>query len=117
MQLNDYQREAVKTKQPTADLLYLAIKTGIEANEMAQPVVKHHYHDAKLDLDALVDELGDILWYLANLAEAAGVGLNDVAQRNIDKLRKRHGESYNGDHYREPAHVSGSESWGEDEHD
>jgi len=37
----------------------------------------------------LIDELGDVLWYVAACASELNVTLSDVAQRNIDKLRDR----------------------------
>jgi NTP pyrophosphatase (non-canonical NTP hydrolase) len=38
---------------------------------------------------AMVDELGDVLWYVAVLAKELGVGLDHVAELNIQKLAKR----------------------------
>lgn len=34
-------------------------------------------------------ELGDVLWYIANLGHELGIEMSDVAQANIDKLRSR----------------------------
>ena len=34
-------------------------------------------------------ELGDVLWYLANLCSEFQFSLNDVAETNLDKLKKR----------------------------
>ena len=39
--------------------------------------------------DQLIDELGDVLWYIAALATELSVDLNDIASINIDKLLKR----------------------------
>lgn len=39
----------------------------------------------------LVAELGDVLWYVSVLCTALGVGMGEVAERNIDKLAERHG--------------------------
>lgn len=39
--------------------------------------------------DNVAEELGDILWYLANAAEKAGLSLDDVARRNLAKTADR----------------------------
>jgi NTP pyrophosphatase (non-canonical NTP hydrolase) len=102
--LNEYQTEAIKTLQPTADATYLAAKLMVEAAEVAQPIIKLEYHGKKFDVDAVEEELGDVLWYLATLADAIGLSLGELAERNIAKLRARHGETYNPAHYRTLEH-------------
>ena len=37
----------------------------------------------------MADELGDVLWYVANLAEKLGFGLDEIAERNLRKIRGR----------------------------
>ena len=44
--------------------------------------------------DAVADELGDVLWYLAVAAKAAGLTLDEVAAKNVDKLRARYPEGF-----------------------
>jgi NTP pyrophosphatase (non-canonical NTP hydrolase) len=41
------------------------------------------------DRAALTLELGDVLWYMAELCTQLGISLEDVAARNIEKLRGR----------------------------
>jgi hypothetical protein len=44
----------------------------------------------------MAEELGDVLWYVANLAEKLDLKLDEVAQRNLRKVRDRwpqHGET------------------------
>ena len=95
MQMYEYQLEAAKTRQPTADLTYLLGKLPVESGEAFQHWLKHKYHNKPLNTTAIVDELGDVLWYLANAAQMLGVSLEYVAACNVDKLRARHGETYN----------------------
>ena len=42
------------------------------------------------DQDRVVDELGDILWYIAVYADALGVPLSEVAERNLAKVARRY---------------------------
>jgi NTP pyrophosphatase (non-canonical NTP hydrolase) len=38
---------------------------------------------------AIGDEIGDVLWYMAALARDLGLSLDDIADRNIQKLLDR----------------------------
>jgi NTP pyrophosphatase (non-canonical NTP hydrolase) len=40
-------------------------------------------------MDEIEKELGDVLWYLANLATDLGLSLGAIAQLNLDKLEDR----------------------------
>ncbi len=103
--LDAYQEESGKTFKPelAADvkeaMKYLGLKLSEEVGEINGPIAKHLYHGKNLDLDNVAEEIGDALWYLANLANVLGFKLSDIATRNIDKLRQRHGEKYRKEHY------------------
>ena len=48
-----------------------------------------------LDKEKLVHELGDVLWYLSQIAEWADIPFNEVAQENIETLNKRYPNGFN----------------------
>lgn len=88
-----YQKEAMKTRIYPADdnLVYSALGLAGEAGELANKVKKIVRGDTnRADLIAgIKGEMGDVLWYLAALAEDIGVDLADVAQENIEKIKSR----------------------------
>ena len=55
---------------------------------------KHLAQGHDLDREALIRELGDVAWYLAETAYALDVPLEDVLQRNIDKLKARYPQGF-----------------------
>ena len=89
-----YQREAHKTagSMPPRDRVFMA-SMGLagEAGEVVDELKKVHFHAKPYDREKLVRELGDVLWYLAELATAHELSLQDIAHANLEKLRKRHG--------------------------
>ena len=91
--LDEYQTLAAESAVFPKDvaLMYLALKLNGEAGEIAELVGKHIRGDEdKKDIkDALVKELGDVMWYIAMLADHVDVHLSDVATINISKLRDR----------------------------
>ncbi len=101
MELNEYQRLAHRTSLGTwygsrdrmGHLLYPTLKLAGEAGEFGEKVGKLlRDKDGKIgpeDASALADELGDVLWYVAEVATVLEVGLADVARRNLDKLQSR----------------------------
>ena len=97
--LDAYQRQAMQTRNPGTDLLYSAGKLTAESGELLQHVLKDHYHGKAAPAGAMLDELGDCLWYVAACATELGLTLSDVAASNLAKLRARHGSAYNHGHY------------------
>ena len=98
MTINEYQQLAMTTLNPELkekDVLINGVM-GLcgEAGEAIDIVKKHLAQGHELDRDALIKELGDVAWYLAETAYALGVPLEDVLQRNIDKLKARYPEGF-----------------------
>ncbi|MDQ5828208.1 MAG: nucleoside triphosphate pyrophosphohydrolase family protein, partial [Chloroflexota bacterium] len=71
-------------------LTMTALGLAGEAGECSEAIKKHVFHGHPLDRDAMRDELGDVLWYLAMLADACGLRLDDIAAHNVGKLRARY---------------------------
>ena len=85
MKLNDYQVAAMATAVYTeyVGLAYTSLGLAGEAGEIANKVKKiYRDNDGELTRQAqadLMDELGDVLWYVAALATEIGYDLDDVA--------------------------------------
>ncbi len=92
--LAEYQTEARRTvrRALTDDQRLLDAAAGLaeEAGEVLSHVRKHLLQGRPLDRDALTLELGDALWCVAITADTLGISLEEVARRNVDKLRERH---------------------------
>lgn len=92
--LDDYQDYASQTAEYPVDagLGYTILGLCGEAGEVANRYKKilrvggGMTPQRKVDL---VDELGDVLWYVAMVARELGVPLSEVAARNINKLSER----------------------------
>lgn len=99
MTFDEYQVAALRTyKSPLSGqhrLLNGALGLTGEAGEVADKIKKYIYPSKPGDgvgvYNDVVDELGDVLWYVAVLCNAIGVTMGDVAQGNVDKLAARHG--------------------------
>lgn len=96
MNLNDYQQLAKRTASPKDkkdELFHLILglvgETG-EVAEKAKKIVRDHGSDfSKLDLDNFKKELGDIMWYVAIIADYFDVPLEEIGSKNIEKLASR----------------------------
>lgn len=98
MTINEYQTLAMTTLNPALtkkDVLINGVM-GLcgESGEVIDLVKKHLHQGHDLDKDKLVKELGDVAWYLAEIAWALDVPLETVLQGNIDKLKARYPEGF-----------------------
>lgn len=95
MTLNDYQAVARSTAvyPRMQGFEYCALGLCGEAGEVADKLKKvirdHHGALSKDKCHEVAKELGDVLWYVANLSAELGYSLEDVAQMNADKLSSR----------------------------
>lgn len=91
MTFEEYQQAARSTALYPAEhqVIYPALGLVGEAGEIANKIKKTLRGDKELDRDVLADEMGDVLWYLAALASDLDLNLDDVAQRNVEKLSDR----------------------------
>jgi NTP pyrophosphatase (non-canonical NTP hydrolase) len=90
MQLNEYQDKTSETLLPSAqNPFYLVSGLCGEVGEVASLFAKSVRDGHVVSQVDLRKELGDCLWFIATLADSAGITLEDVAQTNIDKLASR----------------------------
>lgn len=93
--LNEYQQAARQTAiyPDNYSVVYPTLGLTGEAGEVSDKVKKiirdkGGVFDVHDDYE-IAKELGDVLWYLANLASDLGYSLDDVARFNIEKLKSR----------------------------
>ena len=100
MEFEFYQSQARRTQNKDLTLeqklrhgLYgLAAEVG-EVCSIFQKEMQGH----DVDSVKIMDECGDVLWMLSEIADACGFSLNAAAFHNIDKLRARYPEGFDSD--------------------
>ncbi|ABB56131.1 nucleoside triphosphate pyrophosphohydrolase family protein [Synechococcus elongatus] len=96
MDFQDYQRQSRQTAcypQAGRNFLYPTLGLCGEAGEVAEKIKKvirdrHGQIDAETQA-AIAKELGDVLWYVAQLATELGLEMDAIASANLEKLRSR----------------------------
>lgn len=98
MHFSEYQTASQRTQAQSGDeridTLVSAVGLVGEAGEVAELLKKHVGHGKHLDSVALAEELGDVLWYVSDIATRAGLGLDTIAARNRNKLRARYPQGF-----------------------
>ena len=99
MKINEYQELAMRTLNKDLskkDVLINGVM-GLcgESGEVIDIVKKHLAQGHELDKDKIAKELGDVTWYLAEVAYALDLKLEDVLVMNIEKLKKRFPNGFN----------------------
>lgn len=95
MTFNDYQTKAVETAiYGTGNkVIYPTLGLCGEAGEVAEKIKKILRDKNGVfgpeDIEAIKKELGDVSWYIANIANDLGITFDDVATTNIEKLESR----------------------------
>ena len=95
MEFNEYQKRALSTAIFPNDnsITYLSLALCGEAGEIADKVKKvirdQNGKYSPPDLEAIAMEIGDVLWYAANLANALGYDFDRVAAMNLEKIKSR----------------------------
>ena len=95
---NEYQKLAMTTLNsalsPKDVLINGVMGLCGESGEVIDLVKKHLHQGHELDKEKLIRDLGDVCWYIAEIATALDVPLEQVMQGNIDKLRARYPEGF-----------------------
>lgn len=98
---NEYQKEAAKTipSEFNSETMIDNAVYGLcgEVGECVDRLKKVKFQGHPNDREHLIYECGDVLWYLSEMATGAGLTLEEIAEKNIQKLRKRYGDSFNSD--------------------
>ena len=110
MDTKEYVKNAVKTESRDFDaigarlsevqnqrLLHAGIGLATEAGEFLDALKKHVFYGKELDTVNLQEEMGDVFWYCAIIADQLDIDFAEVMTRNIDKLKARYGDKFTED--------------------
>lgn len=93
MDFSEYQKVSIKTAvyPKIYQISYPALGLAEEAGEVAGKIKKMMRDSIPLEeqKDKIKAEMGDVLWYLAALAHDCGLSLQEVAEKNVEKLQAR----------------------------
>jgi NTP pyrophosphatase (non-canonical NTP hydrolase) len=98
MNINDYQLKAARTcakiDGAIMDDLHMVLGMQTEAAEIADVYKKTIAYRKPLDFVNIKEEVGDLMWYVANLCNMNGWDLRDILATNIAKLEARYPEKF-----------------------
>lgn len=94
MDINYYQRLSHETAMypgqgTMVGMMYAGLGLAGEAGEVVEHIKKAYRDEIYDGRDDILLELGDVMWYVAEIATANGLSMGEVLQANLDKLADR----------------------------
>lgn len=90
MNHQEYSARAIVLAGNQPKFIHAALGIAGEAGEVVDIVKKVEMYNKPLNHDHLIEELGDLLWYVNLMIQAAGSTWGEVFERNIAKLEARY---------------------------
>jgi NTP pyrophosphatase (non-canonical NTP hydrolase) len=100
MTFGEFQRQSRRTQNAELNhderLQHALYGLASEVGEI-HGIYQKRFQGHAVDRDKVIEELGDLLYFAAELADCVGVGLDEVAARNVDKLWGRYPHGFDAD--------------------
>lgn len=99
MNFNEYTEKALVTCHTTGDSKVIEGAMGLasESGEVLDLVKKWQFQGHELNLDKVQDEMGDVLWYMAELVDGLGLNFETILLKNLKKLKARYPDGFKAD--------------------
>ncbi len=103
MNIEEYKVLALKTESThfdmrdvagTSRLLHAALGMCDEVGEIAKQIKAHYFYNKVLNNGNLIEELGDLLWYINLMCNRLQIPMDKVMELNIEKLKIRYPEKF-----------------------
>lgn len=90
MKIELYQKKSSRTmKIDDSTVQHCCLGISGEAGEVIDLIKKSIYYNKTLDRAKVTEELGDLMFYIVNLASALDIRMDTVLRMNVDKLYER----------------------------
>lgn len=76
-----------------ANLIHMVLGISGESGELLDAIKKHAIYNKTLDINNVIEELGDLEFYLEGLRQALNISREDTISANIKKLSVRYSEA------------------------
>lgn len=72
------------------NLLHMILGISGEAGELLDTIKKHVIYNKSLDIENIIEELGDLMFYIEGIKNALNITDSQILQHNVTKLSKRY---------------------------
>lgn len=92
---NRYQKLANRSLYGNEQILTnCALGLASESGEVLELIQKYTFNNETMTKEQLTKELGDVLWYVSQIAQWANIPFEEVAESNIAMLEARYPDKY-----------------------
>ena len=110
MDFNEYQGLARRTQNSRLTeherIMHALHGLSAEVGEI-HGLYQHIYQGGRLITEEVVGELGDLLWFAGELCDVLRISMDDVAEKNIRKLRRRYPQGFDAERSEKRHEVDG----------
>lgn len=93
--LRDYSQIIERLSKPeTARMMHYLVGLCTETGELQDQFKKHVMYGKELDRVNIIEESGDLIWYLSRLLELVGSSFEEIMEKNNAKLKARYGDKF-----------------------
>jgi NTP pyrophosphatase (non-canonical NTP hydrolase) len=98
MKLDEYQKFCAQGILPATlerePIIGFALGLAGESGEVVDDIKKKYFHGRDIDPQHTIEELGDVMWYVANIATQLNISLDKIIENNVNKLSTRYSAMY-----------------------
>jgi NTP pyrophosphatase (non-canonical NTP hydrolase) len=92
---NDFNSIRGRINEEMIRLFHSGMGLCTETGEFLDMLKKYIFYGKELDKVNLKEEIGDIFWYIAIACDVLDVDIDEIMERNIEKLKARYGDKFN----------------------
>jgi NTP pyrophosphatase (non-canonical NTP hydrolase) len=95
--MSDYRKFVLKTSKkihPEDEMTFTALRLVINSSEFADLITAHQFQKQNLNKEQLVRKLGDVRWFLEYACHILGVTMEEVENKNIERVKLRLPEEF-----------------------
>lgn len=98
MTIREYQKQSTRTLNPTLNgteqIINMIMGMNGEVGELTDLFKKNMFQGHELVTERVIEELGDIMFYIVNLCTMLDIKMEDVLDYNVEKLQKRYPDGF-----------------------